>query len=323
MSTSIVPAPTALPAATWNTLGSYAQLATEPITALPDAFAYARDILDEVDRTCSRFRPDSELVRVNHHAGRQTRVSSLLAHAIAVAVDAARQTRGLIDPTIGFSLQALGYDRDFALLADASHEPCAIPRPVHAGAWQNIKVDADEGLLTIPAGCVLDLGATGKAWASDLVAASIAERFGVDVIVSLGGDVSIVGETKWPVRFQEITPTEKASTSAALADPEDLQCSAGGAATSTVLARRWSRQGSTHHHLLDPRTGESAAGPWRTVSALGRSAVAANIASTSAILLGENAWVWLAERSVPARLIGTSGTVRHTSHWPVPVGETA
>ena len=72
--------------------------------------------LDAIDRTCSRFRPDSELMRANDAAGRPTPISALFAEAVHVALRAAQQTDGAVDPTVAPALVALGYDRDFAAM---------------------------------------------------------------------------------------------------------------------------------------------------------------------------------------------------------------
>ena len=68
-------------------LGTYVHLSTT--ADLGRAVELAEAVLAEVDRTCSRFRPDSDLVRANSRAGRWTDVDPLLAAAVTVAADAA------------------------------------------------------------------------------------------------------------------------------------------------------------------------------------------------------------------------------------------
>jgi thiamine biosynthesis lipoprotein len=51
----------------------------------------------------------------------------------------------------------------------------------------------DDRLLTVPAGVLLDLGATAKAVAADRAAARAADRLGAGVLVALGGDVATAG----------------------------------------------------------------------------------------------------------------------------------
>ncbi len=70
------------------------------------------------------------------------------------------------------------------------------------------------------------------------------------------------------------------------------------------------------HHILDPRTGLPASPVWRTVSAVAATAVAANIASTTAIIRGSGAPAWLESRGIPARLVAADGSVRTVAAWP-------
>jgi hypothetical protein len=44
--------------------------------------------------------------------------------------------------------------------------------------------------------------------------------------------------------------------------------------------------------------------------------VAANTASTAAVIRGEGAFAWLARLGLPARLVDASGTVYTTGGWP-------
>jgi FAD:protein FMN transferase len=116
-----------------------------------------------------------------------------------------------------------------------------------------------------------------------------------------------------------------AETRADLAErPEDavvVRLLLGGLATSTVRARRWSRGGREWHHILDPRNGLPVGGPWRSVSALGRTCSAANTATTAALVLGEAAPDWLAQRGVAALLVDEHGERHCTPRWPHGGGE--
>jgi len=46
--------------------------------------------------------------------------------------------------------------------------------------------------------------------------------------------------------------------------------------------------------------------------------VAANTASTAAIVLGDKAVDWLTARDIPARLVDTHGKIVRTARWPEP-----
>ncbi len=302
--------------ATWRALGTYVHLRVSRPEIVDEAAALAVDVLDEVDRTCSRFRDDSELMALNRRPGRHT-VSPLLAGALRVALEAARETGGLVDPTLGALLVAGGYDQTFSMVPADDATPVSLPRS--RPDWRLIDVDDDT--VTVPAGAFIDLGATGKALAADLVALTVATELPTGVVVSVGGDVRVVGaepDDSWPVVI--------AHTAAHLGTDRTLATVVlrhGGLATSSVTARRWTRGGRQWHHLIDPRTGIPTDGPWATVTALGHTCAAANTASTAALVLGDAAYDWLVDHDVPALLADRGGALVRTPAWQLAAVETA
>jgi thiamine biosynthesis lipoprotein len=295
----------------FSTWGTYVFLGVGNERDLEPARDLAEAVLAEIDRTCSRFREDSDLTRVNAAPGTRVVVDPLLAAAVAAGRAAAEATGGLVDPLLGRDLVHLGYDRDFASLREL---PDAGPwsAPAHRrspDAWREIEVDP-EGMVAIPPGTALDLGATAKAWAADAVVAAVSSELGDAVVISVGGDVRIDGEgTLWPIGIGERVEDEP---------DEVVELDRGGLATSSTRVRRWTRGGTTVHHLLDPRTGCPAPEVWRTVTATGPTCLAANVASTAAVVLGEDAPDWLDDHGVSARLVAVDGTVLRLGAWPGP-----
>ncbi|MDQ1745846.1 MAG: FAD:protein transferase [Frankiaceae bacterium] len=306
-----------LSACDWPALGTSAHLVVTATEALPDALAVARAaverVLADIDLAASRFRADAELSRLNAAAGSWIPVSPLLAHALRVALDAAEWTGGLVDPTVGDALVQLGYDRTFAdLPADAGAVRMVA---TVAPGWRHVELDETGLRARVPAGTRLDLGATAKALAADLAAAAATEATGCGVLVNLGGDIAVAGEppsTGWPVAIEDVTDLSLPATGAGPV----VVLRTGGLATSSTRARRWRRGGVELHHLLDPRSGLPAAGPWRTVSVTASTCVLANVASTAAVILGAGAPAWLREHGFHARLIGTGGSCVYVNDWP-------
>jgi thiamine biosynthesis lipoprotein ApbE len=310
-------------AADWQALGTQVWL----LVTDPGQLAGGRRLLEAdlaaVDQACSRFRPDSELMRLGTDGpgpasagpasappASTVQVSPLLAEAIAVALRAARMTDGDVDPTVADAMSALGYDRDFALLPAVGPPVRLTVRAVPG--WRQVGLDEQARLLTLPRGVHLDLGATAKAWAASRLAGAL----GWGVLVGLGGDISVAGpppEGGWRIRVQDITgrPEDPPQGPAAVVAIRE-----GGLATSSTTARRWRRGGDVLHHILDPRTGLPAAVHWRTVSVAAASCVDANTASTAAIIRGPQALDWLSNLGLPARLVDTAGTVRTVGGWP-------
>ncbi|HQV83597.1 MAG TPA: FAD:protein FMN transferase [Ornithinibacter sp.] len=302
-------------AATWRALGTYVDVRTTP-DAVRAAADIAVDVLAQVDAACSRFRQDSDLTRANQASGTTVPVSPVLAAAVRVALEAAEDTAGIVDPLLGEVLRAAGYDRSFELVPAQIPDPAALPRA--RGRWQDVEVG--ESHLRVPPGSALDLGATGKAFAADLVALTIADALEVPVLVSLGGDVRVASPGDGPGLPDEhpgytVILGHTVADLASGGPSARVSLTRGGLATSSTAARHWRRAGLTWHHLVDPRTGEPATGPWRTVTALGHTAAAANTASTAAIVLGDTALTWLCERGVAARLVDHEGRVTRTPAW--------
>ncbi len=295
----------------WQALGTYVHLSTDRPDSGDHAEALARQVIELVDRTCSRFLPDSDLSRVNDSAGEWVAVDPFFASAVAIGLEAATATEGLVNPCLGRQLVALGYDQTFAaVLARGAARPSELGATNYdANAWRDVDVDP-AGAVRVPSGCALDLGATAKAWASDLVATTVADELGGRVLVSLGGDISIAGDegVPWPVAISE-RPGEPAEATVLLAG--------GGLATSSTRVRRWPSGDDHRHHLLDPRTGQPVDELWRTVSATGPTCVAANVATTAAIVLRADAVEWLSARGVAARLVDTHGVVTTVAGWPL------
>jgi thiamine biosynthesis lipoprotein ApbE len=324
-------------AADWQALGTQVWLLVTDPGQLAEARRRLEADLTAVDQACSRFRPDSELMRLDTDGpgpastgpassgpaspgpaspgpASTVKVSPLLAEAIAVALRAARMTDGDVDPTVADAMSDLGYDRDFSLLPAVGPPVRLTVRAVPG--WRQVGLDEHARLLTLPRGVHLDLGATAKAWAADRAASRLAGALGCGVLVGLGGDISVAGPPPpggWRIRVQDITgrPEDPPEGPAAVVSIRE-----GGLATSSTTARRWRRGGDVLHHILDPRTGLPASVYWRTVSVAAASCVDANTASTAAIIRGPQALDWLSNLGLPARLVDAAGTVRTVGGWP-------
>jgi thiamine biosynthesis lipoprotein len=280
-------------------------------TALADARAALELELSAIDAACSRFRPDSELARLNASAGRAVAVGELLFEAVVVALRVAAATEGLVDPTVGRSLRIAGYDRPFEHVRTGRREE---PVFVAAPGWQTVEIAAGARTVRLPPGVELDLGATAKALAADRSASTIARSTGSAALVSLGGDIALSGAAPpdgWPIRISDDhgAPLDGRGPVVSI--------SSGGLATSGTAVRRWRAGGIELHHIVDPRTGRPAATPLRTVTVAAATCVDANAASTAALVLGEKAPTWLAERGLPARLVSETGSVSWVCDWPV------
>jgi FAD:protein FMN transferase len=304
--------------ASWQALGSSVELRLSEPGKLVAARARVECELDAIDRTCSRFRADSELSRLNSRAGRPVGVSPLLMKALDLALAAATLTEGDVDPTVGRALELGGYDRDWLQLTPPRGEALASGRALYARiGWRTVALDRRRATVRVPPGVRLDLGATAKAWAADRAASAAAAASGAGALVSLGGDIATCGPA--PVGGWSIRVTENHRSD--LATPgQTIAIHGGGLATSSTSVRRWSHERRTMHHILDPHTGSPTHGRWRTVSVAALDCTQANIATTAALVRGDGALDWLSRLGLPARLVDQHGAVTTIGDWPAAVG---
>ncbi len=308
--------PVETPAASdWELWSTQARLVVTDPDALPAARALVDAELSAVELACSRFRHDSELMTLVRSADGPDEVanlSPLLAELVDEALHAARETDGALDPTLGSALVGIGYDRDIAVLR---RDGAPRPTPVvvrRAPGWRSLRLTRTEdgARLRMPRGTQLDLGATAKASAADRCARLVHDRLGTGVLVSLGGDIATAGpapEGGWQVTVQDL-PEDTA---------QQITLSPGAAvATSSTAKRTWDQHGTPRHHLLDPRTGEPTRGPWRSVTVVATSCLAANTATTAAVVQGDHALAWLQRAGWPARLVPQHGGPVTLGGWP-------
>jgi len=294
--------------ASFEAIGVENRVVVDDPRALAAALDIARHEVASLDLACSRFRADSELSAVNRAAGAYVPVGPLFREVLAASLRVAAATDGLVDPTVGPALDALGYDRDFALVATTARGSFAV-RP--AVGWRRVRVDARAETVRIPRGSSLDLGAVAKAFCADRIAERVRAELDARALVSLGGDVAVAGSPAggWPVLVADDHRGIDGTG-------QTVGVAAGGLATSSTTVRRWRAGGRTHHHIVDPARGIPAPERWRTVSVAAATCVAANAAATAAIVLGDEAPGWLEGLRLAARLVRPDGHVVTTSRWP-------
>ncbi|GAA1163961.1 FAD:protein FMN transferase [Kribbella jejuensis] len=291
---------------TWSAWSCTVRLTVDDPAVLGAACGELKALMDRVDKAASRFRPDSELSVVNNRAGALVPVSRLLVDLVDVSLVAAQVSGGAVDPTVGAAVIAAGYDADIETVRRRFPQPYG--DPVNVTGWQEVRLNRKLALLGVPQGCALDLGATAKAWTADRAANLLSKRYGCAVLVEIGGDLRAAGTPKEP---WIITVAERAGEPGVL-----VTLAHGGLTTSTRTVRRWQTPTGYGHHVIDPRTGRPAEGPYRTASVWAPTAVRANTFSTALVATGEAALGRLKLAGHPARLVDADGEVTELSGWP-------
>ena len=173
----------------------FAAMGSEAHVLLPcdrgDAIAGVRELFAEWEARLSRFLPDSELSRLNAHAGEPFVVGRLLFDAIWAGVAAARATEGVFDPTLLPQLRRIGYAESFDRMPESLTAVDEAPRP--GGDWRKIVLDRRSRTVVLPSGCALDLGGIAKGLAADAAIGLLKARDVGAALVSAGGDLRVLG----------------------------------------------------------------------------------------------------------------------------------
>jgi thiamine biosynthesis lipoprotein len=257
------------------------------------------------EATLSRFRPDSELSRLNRSAGRTVELSPLLRYAIERALAAAEATGGLYDPTLGAHLEALGYDRSFEQVGEAA---AAAGEPAGA-CWESIGLTGTA--VYLPRGVQFDLGGIAKGMAVDAAIAFLASAGAVAALVSAGGDLAVhrgPGDGRgWPVSVELDQ------------GPAVIVVERGALATSSTQQRRWQTVGGVaRHHLLDPATGLPSTTDVLRATVAATTCEQADVAAKCALLLGSRLGREFLERHQLAGVLVTRAGAAGSSRWPQP-----
>jgi FAD:protein FMN transferase len=221
----------------------------------------ARLAIEEYERRFSRFLPESELSRLNASSGQWLDISDDLLDMLVLCRAYCQETAGLFDPSILPDLKRVGYDAtlDEVRSRTDTRRPLE-PRPERP-PFSDMRLDLQSKRVRLPEGMQIDLGGIAKGWIVQETARRLREN-AAGAAVSAGGDLYFSGApadgSKWRVEIAD--PRDESRTAAVLHVDE---CAV---VTSSISKRTWSKGGQTRHHIIDPRTGESAQAEWLSVT---------------------------------------------------------
>ena len=250
------------------------------------------ELVEEDEERWSRFRPSSELSRLNAGAGEPVHVSWEPFELLEACAAWRERTGGVFDPLVGTSLRAWGYASSMR-----DRAPHAATSPGDAAIVGRVELDPDCASVLVPAGAELDLGGIAKGWMADRAAALL--RFaepGGRILVDAGGDLVAA-------RGSHLVAVDGAPGAWIPLDEGDA------AATSSWRQRSWRNgDGRIAHHLIDPATG--APGAQTSATVVGTSATEADVLATTLALRPGR----LADLGAPAR-VEHDGTQRANPAW--------
>jgi thiamine biosynthesis lipoprotein len=238
-----------------------------------DAVSRAAAWFENIERTCSRFDPASELRALTTRVGEAVEVSPVLFEALRFALTVAESTGGAFDPTVGQRMEALGFDRHHRT---GESSPSGIAGSERV-TWQDIRLDDEARTVTLTRPLVLDLGAVAKGLAVDVAARELEPMR--DFAVDAGGDLYLGGHNvegqPWAVGIRHPREPELIET---------LHVTNTAVCTSGDYEKR-SPVDADAHHIVDARSGATA-DALASVTVIAPSALVADALATAAFALG-------------------------------------
>lgn len=275
--------------------------------AIASVFADMR----RIDLLMSTWKPDTQLAAVNRLAAdKPVVVSQELFDLIRVALEYSKETAGAFDITYA----SVGYLYDFRqhIHPDAAARLAALP----GINYHHVVLDAANRTVRFTRkGTKIDLGGIAKGHAVDR-GIEILRRAGYDrAMVNSGGDTRIIGDRfgkPWIVGVRD--PNNEAVSFLR------LPLTDAAISTSGDYERYFDEGGQRFHHIIDPKTGDSARS-LRSATVIGPTALRTDALSTSVFVLGPERGLELIERlqDVDAVLVTPAGKVLYSSGLAPPV----
>jgi thiamine biosynthesis lipoprotein len=237
----------------------------------------AVEALWRVDRTMTRFRPDSDVGRANRFAAREpVVVSRETARVVRASLEWSRASGGRFDASLGRAVEL--WTRRGRTRPPG---PGELEGGAPADSWRRVEVDDGGTAPTLrfhDPRIDLDLGGIAKGYGVDAAVRALAAHGIEHAFVNVGGDLRALG------RSDDGDPWE-----VGVRDPDDpeglvavLPLEAGAVATSGDYVRGFEHGGRRYHHLIDPRSGRPRRTAMRTLTVTADTCLEADAATTAA-----------------------------------------
>ncbi|MDR0758725.1 MAG: FAD:protein FMN transferase [Treponema sp.] len=235
----------------------------------------------EIESRMSVTLPDSELNRINAHAGIEpVQVQSDVFEVLELAARYAELSDGAFDPTIGPLVSLWNISGDEPRLPSQEEIDALLPLV----SWRDLELDREGRTVFLKRpGMALDLGAIAKGYAADEAAGILRKNRIKRAIIDLGGNILAYGEKQdrrpWRIGIQN--PLDSRGSYIGIMEVRDHTV-----VTSGVYERFFEEDGVRYHHILSPADGYPARSGLLSVSVVTRRSADADALSTAVFVLG-------------------------------------
>jgi FAD:protein FMN transferase len=242
--------------------------------------------LDEINKSMSTFRKDSEISRFNsdQNVGEKFKISDDFFNVLIVARKIYKETGGAWDGTVKPLVDLWGFGN--GKIRQTIPEKSQIKALLSEVGFNNIEISPDHYLVKKKASIFLDLASIAKGYGVDQVAALIRNNGINDFLVEIGGEVFASGfrkdGKKWRIginRPQENAPFNQVYK---VVDIHDK-----GFATSGDYRNFFEVHRKRFSHIIDPRNGYPVDNGVVSVSILADTCTFADGLATAVMVLGD------------------------------------
>lgn len=282
----------------------YAMDTVMTLTAyVPQAKKALNDAADEIERLDALWSissSDGDIARLN--TDKQATLSDDTIALLKRAQEISASTGGLFACTIEPVMEAWGFTNgNYTVPDDATLQSLL----AHVDDTQ---IAIDGNTVTIPADVKVDLGGIAKGFTSDRVMELFSADGVTSGIISLGGNVQTLGTkpdgSLWRVGIQD--PDDSSGIIATIEVADKAVITSGG------YQRYFEQDGTTYHHIIDPRTGMPADSGLTSVTIVSDDGTLADGLSTSLFIMGKEAALdyWRAHRdNFDVILVASDGSI--------------
>jgi thiamine biosynthesis lipoprotein len=234
------------------------------------------DDMKRIDRLMSTWKEDTEISKVNREGSQHpVKISQELFRLLQVSVEYSELTHGAFDITYA----SVGYLYDFKKGVHPDQK--AIDKALPGINWRHMVLDAKKTTVffTRP-GMRIDLGGIAKGYSVDR-GIEILQKQGITrAMVNAGGDTRILGDRfgkPWVVGVRDPDHEGKVFLRLPLTDT--------AFSTSGDYERYFDEDGKRFHHIIDPKTGDSAR-KVRSVTIISGTATRTDALTKSVFIMG-------------------------------------
>lgn len=249
------------------------------------------EVLDEFDRTFSKWREDSELLACNRAAAtaQSFRATPRFSQVLELALQMARATDGAFDPTVEPLMRLYRAAKTAAESGeDAVLEPTAVAAARERIGHRHVSVDSGMVHFGRP-GVELDLDGIVAGACLDELAARLRDLGVPGAFLDVTGEIYCYGEkapgVPWLVAVVDPRADLTGRDAAFVSLPaRDLAVCTSGDYRNAFLGA----DGRVVHHVFDPRTGTNSKSAVVSATVLAASAAVADALGTALLVLGEH-----------------------------------